>query len=875
MANNVTDLGKVGITLKGEWNSSTSYERLDTVTYEGSLYIAVRDNVGSQPSESNTNWMLGAKHGEFTEQQLEDFKAEVVAESKEEMDDYTDDKKTELDTYTGAKKAELDTYEGTKEAELNTYASGLKDDFDANATSKTTAFNTNATNKTTAFDSNAVAKTTAFDTNASTKTSAFNGNATAKTTAFDENAEEKTGDFNDNVDEKTAEFDTHVEEKEAEFDENVDNIQEQITDIQEFIDSELEQGITEKSTRADVSDSAKWYGELTPEGRTEQKQLQGYNLFDYTQVNNLAFGTKQDASGNYILQNKKYRGNYIQVDPNVTYIISRKNTTDFSRFRVCCTEVLPVANVRVISESIVNGDELTDLSITIPENGHYLFLYLSNSDEDITPEMEVQITKSEELLPYEPYVGGQASPSPDYPQEIRNVEGRSCRNLFNKDTTTTGYRIVWATGESYAEPTAEISDFIEIKGDTYYILTNKCYIIAYDDAKQYLGSLTNTGIAKSNGITTSNFKLSNDVKYVKLLKYGGVNNFIGFQMNEGNTLLPYEPYFEGKRLEFNVCNRNLLNPTEFASKVVNSPYNSNNTSVYNSETGELNIMMGNNSVVYDNFKEDTRYTIILATSDDTSGQLNLKVIYTDGTSANLSKTNAGLFVTDANKSVMKIIHTAGNSSGVRVIKLFESGIFEGALTASDFIQHKQQLIQFPLADGQKLMEGDYLADDGVHHVRGKSILPNASKFNAITLDGVAGQYVVYSLPNGKPQGSAASNNFISNKLSYNYNRIKKYTAYTIARSLVVLTDADDTLENFNSNIRGSIVEYNLAEETIEPYTPAQAEAYNELKKILLNQGVNHIWCDTDGLEPNLQLTYYKSNKERLNNIEARLELLEE
>jgi hypothetical protein len=122
MANNITDLGKVGITLRGEWESGVSYERLDIVTYEGSSYGAKRDNINSAPSESNTNWQLIAKHGEFTEEQLETFKRAVVAESKTEMDNYTDDKKDELDTYTGTKKTELDTYEETKESELVTLA---------------------------------------------------------------------------------------------------------------------------------------------------------------------------------------------------------------------------------------------------------------------------------------------------------------------------------------------------------------------------------------------------------------------------------------------------------------------------------------------------------------------------------------------------------------------------------------------------------------------------------------------------------------------------------------------------------------------------------------------------------------------------------
>lgn len=73
-----------------------------------------------------------------------------------------------------------------------------------------------------------------------------------------------------------------------------------------------------------------------------------------------------------------------------------------------------------------------------------------------------------------------------------------------------------------------------------------------------------------------------------------------------------------------------------------------------------------------------------------------------------------------------------------------------------------------------------------------------------------------------------------------------------------------------------IVEYELEEETIDPYTTAQQEAYNKLMNLLLYKGVNHIWTETDGLEPNLQLTYKRikqegvlqvSNTQQLNNLE--------
>lgn len=49
----------------------------------------------------------------------------------------------------------------------------------------------------------------------------------------------------------------------------------------------------------------------------------------------------------------------------------------------------------------------------------------------------------------------------------------------------------------------------------------------------------------------------------------------------------------------------------------------------------------------------------------------------------------------------------------------------------------------------------------------------------------------------------------------------------------------------------------------------------EISKFKCYYGVNHIWSETGEIDANLILNYYKSNKLRLDNIEARLELLED
>jgi len=64
MANNVTDLGKVGMTLKGEYNSAATYERLDVVTYQGSSYVLIVESATNKVPTDTSYWQEIASKGD-------------------------------------------------------------------------------------------------------------------------------------------------------------------------------------------------------------------------------------------------------------------------------------------------------------------------------------------------------------------------------------------------------------------------------------------------------------------------------------------------------------------------------------------------------------------------------------------------------------------------------------------------------------------------------------------------------------------------------------------------------------------------------------------------------------------------------------------
>ena len=58
-----TNLGKVATTPKGEYNSATTYVKLDIVSYNGSSYVCLQESVGNLPTDTEY-WQLIASKGE-------------------------------------------------------------------------------------------------------------------------------------------------------------------------------------------------------------------------------------------------------------------------------------------------------------------------------------------------------------------------------------------------------------------------------------------------------------------------------------------------------------------------------------------------------------------------------------------------------------------------------------------------------------------------------------------------------------------------------------------------------------------------------------------------------------------------------------------
>ena len=213
------------------------------------------------------------------------------------------------------------------------------------------------------------------------------------------------------------------------------------------------------------------------------------------------------------------------------------------------------------------------------------------------------------------------------------------------------------------------------------------------------------------------------------------------------------------------------------------------------------------------------------------------------------------------------------------IMLTESGIVK------PYKLYQEQKIDFPLSEGQKLYEGSYLADDGIHHKRKQYVITGNETIEKIWIDDDTHHVfaIKASLPVPQISDKTYKEYLCNTYRVLNYdggidsiwaNRKDNNTNYTTAmaidyansslslRGRIIIKDMsiDDIdkmktyLSEQHSNGTPVIVEYGLSEEEIVPYTEAQQEAWDKLQNLMLYEGINHISSNA-----NMVLSYYPLN----------------
>lgn len=460
-------------------------------------------------------------------------------------------------------------------------------------------------------------------------------------------------------------------------------------------------------------------------------------------------------------------------------------------------------------------------------------------------------------------------PSPDYRSKIENLEGKNLVQQMNwkqVPSITTGETITTVYGYG--------TDFIEVDNTKNYIFSysgtaNSKYVAYYDESKNFLGHGTNLQI--------DSYANWNVTKYVRLRIDCSENAVTNLQLEAGTVATPYVPY---NSLEFKDEGKNKFNCAN--SRII---YNNGNASYERLENG-LKLISGGGQYNMIYFLVDTVKNLkdkTLTLSSDISFSKDNQL------------TTFGLFYTDINGGNRTILVTNNNVTsegkyqvtgqveegenrdyvciGLRpnMASNYASGDYtiydnlqvEIGEIATPYTPYQERKEYFPLAEGQKLYKGSYLADDGIHHRR-KQVVLDGTETGWYTLANQTGtntSYFAIAKSDMKKASTLICDKFI-NRAVWNTDEEGIQSIIDNYIRLRINTSRASTVAELKTWLSNNpiIVEYELAEEEIVPYTETQQEAREKLRHFKGLNGENNITAQGT-MTSTLDLTLYNVAEE--------------
>ena len=458
-------LGRVAMDFKGEFNSSFAYEKLDVVVYEGCSYCALKETKGNLPTNEEFFTLLVRKPVEgldyFTEDEKEEFVSRITddanslfnqnVESKtREFNTNHQDKVNDFNSNYDTKLSSFDSNYDSKVKSFNNNVSNQTTTFNENVVEKQKEFDDNVTNQTETFNTNTTNKINEYDTNASNKLNDYNSNDTVKLKAYNDNTSTKVEEYNTNANNKVEEFNTNAEKKTNEFNStaNAQKITNLSNEFYRVKDEVLETGEASDTFIHLEDSSMSELQELEIEGVCQQEITNGINLLP--EVADKSTRTSGGVTLTFS-ENNKMNLNGTTADKSIYFDMKLKETISLTKdVYVHIRNNVGNGNVAIAllldnsqkgwhSLSDINTiSNLTDIkSDEFEVNTLRLFI---NPNQTVDVTLQPSLENTSNTTNYEPYTGGEgnASPNPEYPQEIKTITENfnltSCnKNLFNKD----------------------------------------------------------------------------------------------------------------------------------------------------------------------------------------------------------------------------------------------------------------------------------------------------------------------------------------------------------------------------------------------------------------------------------------------------------
>lgn len=479
-----------------------------------------------------------------------------------------------------------------------------------------------------------------------------------------------------------------------------------------------------------------------------------------------------------------------------------------------------------------------------------------------------------------------ASPSTDYLSKIENLEGENICPSLNTTRTINGVTFtknkdgsITMNGTATAEVNYPINVNTTTNTRTVLLKANSKYrmLSSYES-----GKYTTQVFYLKNNVTTYSSSLIETVEetkagmYIRVYKNAVLENVTIYpQITKGEEYKPYVPY---NSLGFLDIGENLIKAREYSATVNNVERSITNGLVkLNGTMGEAAAgsnafsIIGNWTANYSAYDTSIEY-IKLKAGTYTLSIHNVKGSCTEGSLAlvagntNPKKTKAKIQLKNKTSKTFTLEEESICRISVEynvgcTFNNFEFNVMLNKGSQAPYIPYQEQAEYFPLSEGQKLMEGSYLADDGIHHVRKQVVLTGTENWNLYlnktktfklsispwSYSGVCTHYqgIISSFFDVKA-GIYLSGSVMVIISDPRFSTVEEFKTY-LAEQYSAGTPV--TFEYIMMTNNSKIVE------KIVPYTDDQKEAWEKLRHFTLFKGINNITSTA-----NAKITYVRDNK---------------
>lgn len=282
--------------------------------------------------------------------------------------------------------------------------------------------------------------------------------------------------------------------------------------------------------------------ELELEKESSQKTTSGKSIFKFANTTRTHSGITGSVDNNILKVSGTASSNFsILTPPNASINLPAGDYT------FAINKVLPVAlslNLNTGAQRIEAGS--TTISFTLTETATTFDLRMpTTSGTAYNFEVGLMIANGLNQT-YEEYTGGQSSPNPDYPQEVKTVKGYKNLLDINEEYTFTGNPTLsinipagtyYLTNKSAVNSSDTNEVFVRFNNNNvrYNLSENKNIVLTFIDDETAMTLYSKTNASGSVGISATIKQLMISEKELPYVPYG--NNYV-YIKNVGKNLLP-------------------------------------------------------------------------------------------------------------------------------------------------------------------------------------------------------------------------------------------------------------------------------------------------------------------------------------------------